>query len=76
MHTGIGAGTDASQVSDAVGTAGVSKRDETLAEADVRLLKADPNAAMQHLLAMPKARVRGIAKSMGLMVHARQTWQQ
>ncbi len=39
-------------------TAVMNHSDETMADADVRLLKADPDAALQHLLAMPKARVR------------------
>jgi len=36
---------------------------ETQADGDVRLLKADPDAALQLLLAMPKARVRLHIKS-------------
>ena len=63
MHTGTSAGTDASQVSDVMGTAVMNQRDETPADADVRLLKADPDAALQHLLAMPKARVRSHLKT-------------
>ncbi len=58
MHTGTSDGTDASQAADAMDTAVINQRSETLADSDVRLLKADPDAALQHLLAMPTARVR------------------
>ena len=65
MHTGASHGTDASQWLNVMGTAVMDQRDEMVADADVRLLKADPDAALQHLLAMPtgKARVRLHTKS-------------
>jgi hypothetical protein len=58
MHTGTSDGIDACQASDATDTAVMNQRGKVLADGDVRLLKADPDAALQHLLAMPKARVR------------------
>ncbi len=42
---------------------------ETQADGDVRLLKADPDAALQLLLAMPKARVRLHIKSRDSVYH-------
>lgn len=52
MHTGTSDSTDA------MDTAVITQSGETQADGDVQLLKADPDAALQLLLAMPKARVR------------------